>query len=359
LRIGLERKCSLKGGGQMLPAVKPITIWLTINRACNMCCRWCYARGAKTTNQEMSFELAQKLVDLVVGVGAKEILLLGGEPTLWPWLLDLNKYCKGRINTTLVTNTVLFANDIYWNRYLSQSNDEIGVSLKASCEKKFNGVSTVTNWETTLAGIRRALSLTQSGTSFVCSPDDCDIISAAQLVRSLGGDRLNLNLYTPVCVGGEWKSDYSWNQIRQVINQISIQYSKAEKILKGKLYLNGKFPLCVWPTRFIEERRAKGQISTGCQLSRRRGLIFDTDGSVLMCNHLQEYPIGKYGVDFVSPEELLGFLDEKAVKETYDQASRFPSTKCDGCEDYDFCTGGCPILWTYFNPEDIIQRERR
>lgn len=50
------------------------TCWLTVNRACNLRCKWCYAQetGLKKEN-DMPLKMAKDLVDICSDIGIKHI----------------------------------------------------------------------------------------------------------------------------------------------------------------------------------------------------------------------------------------------------------------------------------------------
>jgi len=302
----------------------------------------------------MDFQLACSLADLVISVGAKRISLLGGEPTLWTHLLEFNGYVSSRIGTTLVSNAVRFAEDDFLAPYSQKRNEIIGVSLKASSKKKYDKIGCKVSWEEVTLGIKNALEKLSGSLGFVCSPNDCDLVEVAKTAKDLGASRLNLSLYTPIFNGERWESDYSWEKLKEMTREISLKWHEAENILSGGIYLRCSYPLCMWPEGFIEKLAAEDRVYTGCLLSQRQGLVFDTDGSVLVCNHLYPYSIGKFGVDFSTSDQFLEFLRSDKVTEIYNKASCYPSVKCQNCRRYSDCTGGCSVLWLYFNPADSI-----
>lgn len=52
--------------------VKPKVGWLNVNRACNMRCEWCYAKGTEySAGDEMSLDLAIRLVEMMRSTGVK------------------------------------------------------------------------------------------------------------------------------------------------------------------------------------------------------------------------------------------------------------------------------------------------
>ena len=71
------------------------TVWITVNRACNFRCKWCYAECSEyKIEDDMPLELAKRIADLSINAGAKHIILIGGEPTMWKHVFDFSKYCR-------------------------------------------------------------------------------------------------------------------------------------------------------------------------------------------------------------------------------------------------------------------------
>ena len=69
--------------------------WLTVNRACNLRCEWCYAAGeGSAAGRNMPLELARQLLDAAAELGAGSAVLIGGEPTLYPYLSEVAKHAR-------------------------------------------------------------------------------------------------------------------------------------------------------------------------------------------------------------------------------------------------------------------------
>ena len=72
-----------------LDSVYPKTAWFTTNKSCNNRCSWCYARETKFSNAFMDLGNACKLVDELYKNNVKNIVLIGGEPSIYKYLIPL------------------------------------------------------------------------------------------------------------------------------------------------------------------------------------------------------------------------------------------------------------------------------
>ena len=127
-----------------IPTIK--LMWLTVNRGCNFRCDWCYAAGSEYQEEnKMSLPFALDILEIARQLGIGKLFLIGGEPTIWPYLFDFNDAMKSvGMKSTLVTNAYRFSSDRFWEKYLEHPNTHIGASFKA-----FNSESLVENTKAT------------------------------------------------------------------------------------------------------------------------------------------------------------------------------------------------------------------
>lgn len=113
--------------------------WLTVNRSCNIRCKWCYATGTGfKKNDNMDFDSAKKLVDFCENLKVKDIILIGGEPTIYPYILDLISYIsKKGITTVLVTNGIIFSQKNNIEKYINAGLNSFSISLKANSQTEY------------------------------------------------------------------------------------------------------------------------------------------------------------------------------------------------------------------------------
>ena len=335
---------------------EPKGAWITVNRACNFRCQWCYAQGTNyDASQSMTFELAEHLLTLILSLGIRSVTIIGGEPTLWAPLLDFNKLCDSKkVRTTLVTNAMRFGDDAFWEKYRVAQNSKVGISVKAFDNESLRRVADVRSFEISKKGIERGVATFKCGVSTVYNTTCADsLIDIAKFAMDCGAQHLSISPCTPSFCGDKVDGTYVVHP-RTVAQNVLEMYPKLNEVTNGQVLFSMKLPLCLWPKEFIENLAKKNQISTVCQLQHRTGLIFDVDGKLAICNSLFDYAIGKFGEEFIDKESLLSLMNKPATVGLYDKLTSYPSTKCISCEKYDLCAGGCPLFWSLYHPQEII-----
>lgn len=89
----------------------PIGAEIEINLSCNLRCKHCFQKNYKEIYMPLKF--AMDIIDILDKEGVCEILLTGGEPLLYPQLIDLIEYCeqKGMVSV-VTTNGILLDENI-------------------------------------------------------------------------------------------------------------------------------------------------------------------------------------------------------------------------------------------------------
>lgn len=333
-------------------------VWLTVNRGCNFRCGWCYANESEyKAGDDMPFPAALEYLRIVSQAGVKKVFLIGGEPTLWPPLFDFNDVLKSMgIRSVLVTNAQRFSDDQFWEKYLEHPNTHIGASFKAFSYESLLANAKVKTFASATEGLRRVFQYQpNSVASFVYSrPYVSHFLDMVKYAVDCGAFGVSVNFCSPA-VHKNFVDSRFMVDIVEMVREITASYEEANAITHGRLVFIMKYPLCVWPKTFIETLKSRGQIQTTCHLQHQTGAIFDTDGSLFLCNSLFDFPVGKYGTDFDSAESLLTFFGSEKVKECFSLIRTYPSDKCVNCEVFSDCGGGCPLLWTAHSPESVIK----
>jgi len=338
-----------------IPVIK--LMWLTVNRACNFRCEWCYAVGSEyRVEDEISLPFALDILEIAKRLEAKKLFLIGGEPTLWPHLFDFNDTMKSvGMKSIIVTNAYRFSNDRFWEEYLKHPNTHIGTSFKA-----FNSESLIKNTKSTAftdvtKGLKRVFGYQPNSiASFVYSrPYVSHFLDMVKYAVDCGAFGVSVNFCSPSIHKDHVDSRFMID-IDILVKEITSVYKEAHMITGGHLVFVMKYPLCIWSKEFIQTLKERGQISTTCHLQHQSGCIIDTDGSLLICNSMFDFPVGRYGQDFKSAESLATFFKSKQIEGYFAQVKTYPSKKCIDCEVFEDCSGGCPLLWTTYSPDSVI-----
>jgi len=338
--------------------IVPKGAWLTVNQRCNLRCKWCYALATGyQKNNEMTFDFAKEITRIIHGLNIKSIIILGGEPTLWEPLCSFNKFCRElKITTTLVTNGLMFGDNNFWEKYILFPNDRIGISLKAGNQKQMFKTTKSRKFRTLEKGVFRAMQhFDNCGVSITYNSFYSDnLLEIVKFAINCGARSVKIDFCSTVFITNQPFSKYMVEPSILVANIVR-DYPELERITDGHIVFEMNLPLCIWPEDFIEKLLREKRIITVCQLLKREGIIFGTDGRLQLCNALFDYPIGRYPQDFHDSATLLDFLNTRRVISWYNRITRYPSLKCKNCDRYPICGGGCPLRWAVDNPEKIIK----
>lgn len=335
--------------------ISPVIFWLTVNHGCNFRCKWCYAEDyGYDLDENMPLETAKRIVDIAADLGVAQISLVGGEPTLWPGLTELNKYCHAKgIFTALITNAYRFSDDDFADEYAKNPCDEVNVSIKAVSPEGFERlVGSRALFEKAMYGVERALHIHGvSSASVVYNnlmslQDLRDVAVAAHL---LGVRNFTLSLCSATLSKGRASGGYMVRPDRLSLEIVEI-YPFLNDLFEGRITLDLSMPLCIWPRQFVDTLCMKKQIETTCCVYDRSGLVFDVDASVLPCNGMVGVQIAQLGTDFCDADSLQSFLSGPDLADEYREITRYPSVVCDNCDLNDLCRGGCIINWTILRP---------
>ncbi|MBD5548914.1 MAG: radical SAM protein [Lachnospiraceae bacterium] len=340
--------------------------WLTVNRQCNLRCRWCYAGSTEfKRTSDMPVPLAKKLIDLIAQTGIKNVALTGGEPTCYEGLGELIHYVSSSgLNAVLITNGVALSDRDSWESLRSQGLTSVNLSLKGCSEEDYRKNTGIEAYGQTLQAISNmAASNINHVVSMVLSSDNIDTyLHAVKDAVDWGGKEFHFSFEHDFSVLDGNENPYDIRKVFQLIDGFQNSYENLLEITKGHFQLHQSLPICIWDKKLIKKLSENNQIITSCQLLERSGLVFDTDGSLIPCNLMHQVPIGKYGEDFQDIESFMAFWNAPETKEMYQGICNYPGKECLHCAEKHHCGGGCVSNWyhySYAELMDAFQAERR
>lgn len=110
-----------------------LSMELELSRICNLRCVYCYASSGNPLDHELSLAEIEDVVDQAVQLGARKIIVLGGgEPLLYPQLLEVLDFIKSKnLVADLFTNGTLITPDFARELY----KRGVGIVIKMNSRK--------------------------------------------------------------------------------------------------------------------------------------------------------------------------------------------------------------------------------
>ena len=130
--------------------------WLTLNRACNLRCKWCYAQSTEYLKEDdLDISLAYQLINIFSELNIRHIVLIGGEPTIYPHLFEVIDYChKMNIRCGIVTNGLKCAEIDFIKKLKTHDVHSISLSLKGENKEAFQDVTGVNAFDKVKEAVR-------------------------------------------------------------------------------------------------------------------------------------------------------------------------------------------------------------
>lgn len=334
----------------------PKGAWLTINRECNMRCKWCYAQESNyDKNDNMAILDAKKAIDMIESLGIKNVILIGGEPTKHKDIVNIIEYCKYKgIQVCMVTNGLAFENLNYLKKLTESGLRKINLSIKGDSKQTYIDNTSVDCYSRILKSILNIINEKIDLTvSYVLTNDNVNGLNELCLnLAELGVRSFYFSFCNPYYKDGEI-ADYKTHPF--ILMDAFIK--QVDKLIENKINFNFHMtlPLCLWPENFIRKMVRHNCLSTTCQLQNKSGLIFDPKLNLIMCNSLYQFPYGIYGRDFSDAETLKVFLSSKETFDKYKSILRAPHKNCENCDYFSFCAGGCVLQWIYYDFDQLLK----
>lgn len=330
------------------------TAWLTTNRTCNNNCLWCYAKKTLRKTQIMDFEKAKIAIDELIKKGIHRIVLIGGEPTIYPHFIDLIRYINSKnIIVSIATNGRKFKDINFANEVLNAGANRIDISLKAITEKEYMENTGTYGLLEMLQGYNNLKKLGFSPTmSYVIVSDSrVKFDNLLSFLEKENISQISLQFVKPTLSLNETESILDLKKMGKFVSYI---YNKM-KLTKIQYSIEISFPLCLIEEEVLKYLIEEDKIFNCCHVPRGSGINLDEDFKVIPCNHFGEFPFSDIPVDFTNPSSLEELYKSPIVKHFRSTTRCYPSVKCSVCNLWEQCGGGCFTYWLCMNPNDYIK----
>jgi MoaA/NifB/PqqE/SkfB family radical SAM enzyme len=309
-------------GFYTLSVVKNIDV--NIGRRCNLRCVFCLD-GRISSKQRQWVGLPEAKQELRRGWedGCRSMGLLGGEPTVYPYVMELLEYARelGFVRLALYTNGLRLGDATFCDGLVDAGVTRLGISIHGHRAELEDRITTREgSFEAKLAGIRRLLAHKRRG----------------RLAHGLAVNpvitRLNLPYLLPIFrfFARLGVDDFRFNFVRAIgraegSRALTPRYRDAARACVELIVENerrwhrslsfGDFPFCVWPWEVL-----------GSEVLRRRyiGEFHDLVTDVSL---------------FEAPSEDTGDLDRFNWADRRKARLKQKFDACEGCAFYDDCEG--------------------
>ena len=327
---------------------KPKGAWLTLNRDCNLRCKWCYAQDTGFhVSQSMRLEDAYKAIDIIADLEIESVSIIGGEPTIYEHLFEVLEYCESKkIGSVLVTNGLKLRDKAYVQKLKDAGIGGIYLAVKGGTKEEYISVTGRDVFSEIIDAIETVREMKIGyQISYVVSDKNIEMLhktlKGLQVLKCSPDDSIEVNFCDPY-----FRQDKIY-AIEEPIRMFKTFMEQAEIIMKDNIEF-GFFcsaPLCFFKKEFIEKFTKNGNISTVCHVHDRSGIVFNTNLDLLVCNVLFNYPIGQYGKDYTDATTLLKYLHDDKIIGWYKELLKVPDNECVNCKEFSMCAGGCVLYW--------------
>ena len=302
----------------------------------------------------MDLQYAKQIVNYLQANGIQTITLIGGEPTIYPNLIELISYIKSLgITVRLATNGKRFKSKVFAQQIVSSKIDGINISIKGTTEEEYLYNTHQTGLCDMIEGYHnlKHLGLEPSISYVITTKDTNKFDKFVEILSKEKLDNLVIQFEKP-SLSTECGSKTM--DIRDMGNFSCYIFSVLER--GGFNYtIETSFPLCLIKEDVLQDMIEKKRISTCCHVQKGNGIVFDVTGEIIPCNHFLGYPFENKPVNLKNEKAIEELLNSEIVQQFKNTVKRYPSIKCTKCNLWNICGGGCFTRWFYINPDDYIK----
>lgn len=337
--------------------------WLSLTYKCNNKCGWCYASSnILQEDKELPRDKISPILHLVKDLGIKRTILIGGEPTIYPYLEEvLEEHQSNNLKTGMVTNGRKLVKKEFSQMLKEKGMNSLTVSIEGYNNLSHDNVTQVSgSYQESIKGIYTAANegIKVSTNTVITRGNYSDLEKISKSLIDLPIEHLGFNICGP-CFGSSDNSNILNPLMAAKVFQDTYDYIKSNSDKKIKLVT--PIPLCFFDEGHREEFKDRGIVRGGpCQLASGSNFVIDYNGDVVPCTHLTGYPlfnIYNRGGGLYSADEFLESMNNpNGVPYRFrEMMGKNASEKCDDGNCDEPCSGGCPLVWSVFDPAKEIK----
>ncbi len=320
--------------------------WLSPTYGCNNRCRYCYVGGKLGINRDADLGDLERYVKQMVSLGAKNCILIGGEPTTYPNLTDLVRFASNLgLSVKMVTNGRRLADPSFVMDLKSAGLQHCTISLEG-LEPVHDGITQVAgSFSQSVAGICncREKGIAVNSITTVSCFNKGTIEDLVIFLRSLKVRRSIFNMCSsqPSGYKGQIGSGVlSLAEYARIVESVGLRH-------EGLIFYT-LVPLCLFDQAKLQQLVELGRVKTTCSLF-SRVVAIDPEGNILPCTHMAGINYGNLN----DPDSYSGLIARKEAEIEY-LKTHAPSDRCVSCQLWNRCLGGCNLIWFSHNAQECI-----
>jgi radical SAM protein with 4Fe4S-binding SPASM domain len=334
--------------------------WISLTYQCNNKCVWCYASSNDTPtieNKQLNPQVEEGVVHLISQLGIPRVTLIGGEPSLYPYLERIiRRFKENKIQVGIVTNGRRFKDMSFLKKLKTAGLQNVTFSIEGSNSEYHDRTTQIEgSLKEALVGLENAQmeGLRVSTNTLISKLSICDLENTFLMLFERGVRDMGYNI-CGVCTSNDRNNQYLVSPIKAISAFEKVFLFSKSKGAKARLVT--PMPHCNFDENLLNQLRDEHAIASGpCQLIHGKNFVLDYNGDIVPCTHLTGHPLfnifSRQGV--MSKEEFIGAYNSAGPFEFRQKMNRYPTQKCDGCLHE--CSGGCPLFWIKFDPDREIK----
>lgn len=308
--------------------------WIQLTNRCNLSCVYCYTEsGPDPSGAELPFEIAkQSLID-VKRAGAINVMLSGGEPAIYPRLIELIEYaCEElELKITLVSNGTYLKPELV--EALKKYQCVVQISLDAVDQQGYAAIRGKDILPKALAGIdtllENEIEITLSSTLTTINQQ-----YAKQIVEYAVDRGIQFVHFAPTHwkEGGPFRPNLFIHDLYSVLRDLYALQKKHYLYLSIDLIENLVVPVALGIKRKFY-----------CNAMAGRTVEVASDGGVYFCAAQRDVDEMKMG-SISNDRTLYQIIDEAKAKKSFPILGADTIEECLSCEYRYVCAGGCRAM---------------
>lgn len=298
---------------------------LALTYNCNNNCAFCYTGGPNNTAGLTTVQWKQ-VIDKIWAIGVPNITFTGGEPTLYPDLVEMVGYAESFV-TGLITNGRLMP--LLAEPLKKASLDYVQISIESGDKDVHNKLVGAEAFDETVSGIKASLAAgIETITNTTLTGDNyLDFPALIKTLSELGVKTVACN--SLICSGRGTNFRESSALTDQELKSILTLAKEAAKA--SGVTLEWYSPTCFNQFNPIEF----GFGVKSCSAA-QYNLTVEPDGAVIPCQSWLHEKLGNILND--NWEKIWGHPTAIALRE-----HKYVNDECKACDKLPVCGGGCPL----------------